>query len=322
MSDFSVVRSSSCQEDFDRLSAAHGGVFFNKDVLRCSGERVEQFVICDAQGKCIGGFNLQVIKLKGIPAVTAPKFHPHCGLFVLPFEGTLSTVQGKMKKVLSVVADCLDARPEKIVSVPFPPEIEDMQPFIWSGFKTNVKYTYQLKIDEQASPMEMFSSKTRNSISKGLKSGLTFQLNPKDVTEVVDLLNANAKEQGFSYEQEVMSKLVDQAMTSNGGVGVAMHENRMVACAVTLADAKQAYYFFGGVNRNSSVQGALGVALNELMNLYRKKGLAVFDFEGSMIPSVENFFRGFGGKQVPYFMVTKAPFVLSTLLRMKGKSEF
>ena len=141
-------------------------------------------------------------------------------------------------------------------------------------------------------------------------------------TKALDLLNANAKEQGFSYEQEVMSKLVDQAMTSNGGVGVAMHENRMVACAVTLADAKQAYYFFGGVDRNSSVQGALGVALNELMNLYRKKGLAVFDFEGSMIPSVENFFRGFGGKQVPYFMVTKAPFVLSTLLRMKGKSEF
>ena len=322
MSEFSIVNSSTCQEEFDRLVTAHGGVFFSKDVLLCSGSHAEQFAIADKQGRCIGGFNLQIIKLKGISAVTAPKFHPHCGLFLLPFEGTISTVQGKFKKVLTAVAHFLNERPEKIISVPFPPSIKDMQPFIWAGFKTNVKYTYQLELNQKTSPLELFSSKTRNSITKGIKSGLSFQLNPKNVTNVVDLLNSNAKEQGFSYEQEVMTKLVDQAINGSGNVGVALLGDQQVACAVTIADKQQAYYFFGGIDRTIATQGALGFALMELMNLYRDQGLAIFDFEGSMIPAVENFFRGFGGRQVPYFMITKAPFVLSNLLRMKGKSEF
>ena len=28
-----------------------------------------------------------------------------------------------------------------------------------------------------------------------------------------------------------------------------------------------------------------------------------FDFEGSMVPSIENFFRSFGGKRVPYILI-------------------
>jgi hypothetical protein len=36
-----------------------------------------------------------------------------------------------------------------------------------------------------------------------------------------------------------------------------------------------------------------------------------FDFEGSMIESVERFFRAFGARQVPYFQISKinSPFV-------------
>ena len=32
----------------------------------------------------------------------------------------------------------------------------------------------------------------------------------------------------------------------------------------------------------------------------------VFDFEGSMVEPIEHYFRGFGGRQTPYFCITKA----------------
>jgi hypothetical protein len=32
----------------------------------------------------------------------------------------------------------------------------------------------------------------------------------------------------------------------------------------------------------------------------------IFDFEGSMIEPIEHFFRGFGGRQTPYFSISKA----------------
>ena len=42
-----------------------------------------------------------------------------------------------------------------------------------------------------------------------------------------------------------------------------------------------------------------------------------FDFEGSMIESVEKYFRSFGAVQKPYFTITKTP---SFLLRLKKVS--
>jgi hypothetical protein len=38
-----------------------------------------------------------------------------------------------------------------------------------------------------------------------------------------------------------------------------------------------------------------------------------FDFEGSMLPQIEPGFRGFGAKQLPYFSITKAPPVPTSL---------
>ena len=32
----------------------------------------------------------------------------------------------------------------------------------------------------------------------------------------------------------------------------------------------------------------------------------VFDFEGSMVEPIEHYFRGFGGRQTPYFCISKA----------------
>jgi hypothetical protein len=40
-----------------------------------------------------------------------------------------------------------------------------------------------------------------------------------------------------------------------------------------------------------------------------------FNFEGSMLEEVERFFRGFGAKQVPYFIIKKTN---SRILKIKG----
>ncbi|MFT4778547.1 MAG: hypothetical protein ACJAU0_001542 [Flavobacteriales bacterium] len=321
MSEFNIVQSTSCKAEFDQLALLHGGIFFDPEVIACSGESVEQLAIIDHSGKCVGGFNIQKIPLKGIQSLAAPKFHPHCGLFILPFQGALSTVQGKKKKVLTAIAAYLLKREEKIISIPFPPSIQDMQPFIWKGFKSSVKYTYHLDLKGDQKALDKFSSKTRNSINKGVKSGVKLNLSPM-IDSVLTCLNNNAKQQGFSYEQQVLSQLVSLSLKGKGKTAIAIFDGIDVATAVTIADAKQAYYLFGGINRSTSVQGALGFVLMELMNHHQKRGVEVFDFEGSMIPAVENFFRSFGGQQIPYYVIAKAPFWLAPFLQLRGKKEF
>ncbi len=321
MADYQIVSSASVKESFDEVAATYGGIFFNHAILNAAGAGVEQLAIVQNDGRCVGGFNIQVIKLKGFKTIASPLFHPHCGLFIVPLEGGASTILSRTKKIFTAISAYLSARSEPIISIAFPPKATDMQPFIWDGFRSSVRYTYQLNLKEQQNLIEAYSSKTRNSIKKAEKLGVSINQTPSN-SEVIEMLNSNAKEQGFTYHQTALAELVEQSSSGNGLAFSAMLEGRTIATAVTIADDQVAYYLFGGVDRKLNVQGALGFVLHELMCAHQKAERLTFDFEGSMIPAVENFFRGFGGQQVPYYMITKAPFWLAPLLRLKGKNEF
>ena len=59
------------------------------------------------------------------------------------------------------------------------------------------------------------------------------------------------------------------------------------------------------------------------IELASKLGLC-FDFEGSMHEPIERFFRSFGGRQIPYFVISKTssnplPAAISLLRRAKGQ---
>jgi len=53
--------------------------------------------------------------------------------------------------------------------------------------------------------------------------------------------------------------------------------------------------------------------------LAREKGLKTFDFEGSMIPEVEKYFREFGGTLIPYYVAYKAPTALKLILKLNKR---
>jgi hypothetical protein len=44
----------------------------------------------------------------------------------------------------------------------------------------------------------------------------------------------------------------------------------------------------------------------------------VFDFEGSMLEPIEHFVRAFGGRQTPYFSVSKAGVRARSVLAMRS----
>ena len=51
----------------------------------------------------------------------------------------------------------------------------------------------------------------------------------------------------------------------------------------------------------------------------KEMGLQVFDFEGSIVPPIERYFRGFGGKLTPIFSVHKAWLPIEIGLKMMPK---
>jgi len=50
--------------------------------------------------------------------------------------------------------------------------------------------------------------------------------------------------------------------------------------------------------------------------------MRVFDFEGSNVPSIERYFRGFGGTLTPYIGVHKAWLPVEMALKLRYRNLF
>ena len=73
-------------------------------------------------------------------------------------------------------------------------------------------------------------------------------------------------------------------------------------------DRHAAHYLLGGADPNLRTSDASSLLLWEAIMRARAVTDAVtdaFDFHGSMLQSVERFFRAFGGRQTPYLNVTR-----------------
>ncbi|MDO4757621.1 MAG: GNAT family N-acetyltransferase [Parabacteroides sp.] len=82
-----------------------------------------------------------------------------------------------------------------------------------------------------------------------------------------------------------------------------------------------AWYLAGGGNPQLRESGAHSLVLWECIH-YVSSFVDTFDFEGSMIPGVERFFREFGAIQTPYFTITKGKLSLIDKVRIKLGKNF
>ena len=81
-------------------------------------------------------------------------------------------------------------------------------------------------------------------------------------------------------------------------------EGKAIAAVYIVWDEKRSYYLLGGYDAEESHHGASALAMWEAIRFTKEElGLKEFDFEGSMVPSIEMFFRKFGGTLTPYYSV-------------------
>ena len=85
-------------------------------------------------------------------------------------------------------------------------------------------------------------------------------------------------------------------------------------------DEKTCYYLIAGADPTYRASGAQTLVLDSGIEFASKHSKA-FDFEGSMIEGIENFFRRFGADRVLYYQIEKKGFIgeLKSLLKPRVK---
>lgn len=278
--------------------------------------KLRTFAILNKNSEEIGSFQCLNIAMKGQKALITPLFSSNVSLRINdPSEKVSSSVSFE-KKVMESIAEFVKASGAKIIDISFPPEFQDMQAFQWLGFQVQPKYTYQVNLlESEKELLENMSSTTRTNLKKAQKELQVFEKN--DPNEFLRLCDLTFKRQKENYHRDEIEKILRSSELEKYRSCFFVSENgKYIAAALIVHDVKNAYYSIGGYDHNCGHRGANTLAMWTAISKMKIEGKELFDFQGSMIPSVEKFVRGFGGKKRPYFNVSKTKWYLKVAQRI------
>lgn len=232
-----------------------------------------------------------------------PPLTPYLGPYIKFPEGQKTvTEHGYERDVLEALIENI---PDfKSLKMNFLPERKNWLPFYWSRFRQTTRYTFILK---DLKPDHLFSNmkgSVRRQIRKASKS---IHVDFKDDIELFYQINT------YSFARQNMSmpyslnflKQLDQVVRQQRIILFARDEqNNIHAALYILWDKERAYYLMGGMKPEFRHSGANTLLFWEAFK-YVSSFVSEFDFEGSMIKSIERFFSSFGAVQTPYFQIYK-----------------
>ena len=125
------------------------------------------------------------------------------------------------------------------------------------------------------------------------------------------------------FDKDFIDKILFEfANKDNSFAFVSFQNNQPIAASFCIFDNNKVYYLLGGYDSKNKHQGAGALAVDAAIKHSKEKGIIIFDFEGSMLPEVEKYFRGFGGDLIPYYSVNKAKLPLEIVLKFINRSQF
>ncbi len=255
--------------------------------------------------------------------LTNPPFTPNCGLFYINPGENITSKHSFDKKVLTSFADFLNSQNALVKSIALPEYVVDTQPFFWKNFKVIPHYTYQLSLNKEIDNIyENFSPERKKSIRKAIKDGITVE-KTDNYQLVFDLVLKTFSRKEKKINAHLLHKILFNFSTPHNSFAFTAYQNNIpIAAAFCLFDKHKAYYLLGGYDNKNKHHGAGPLCMLECIKYAQNLKLPVFDFEGSMLPEVEKYFRDFGGELKPYYTIHKAAKCTEILLKFVKPNIF
>jgi len=188
----------------------------------------------------------------------------------------------------------------------FDKNITNWLPLYWQGFEQTTRYTYVVEnttIEELEKNLETDIRRRRR---KAYEAGVEV-VESDDVEKFYELNEMTFKRQDreMPYSFEFVKNLYETCKKNNAvKMYFAKIEGEVIAANFLVYDDNTVYYLMGGIEPNKRDLGGMDIVQFESIKFALESG-RVFDFEGSMIESIEKYFRSFGAVQKPYFYITK-----------------
>lgn len=311
------------KEDYEKVAINKGTIFNRISWLKMFGNSLKVYGIYDKGERLIGGFHIFNQKRFGLTLYRNPPFTPMIGPFVQIEAENPAVIMDRWKEILSSIANFFEKLNYSIISVSLNKEVLDAQPFIWKKYKVVPGYTYVIDLNRPTEEIKKsMHTRSRNSIQKALSDGLIVKYNT-DFNLVKSLVVKTFSRQDKKVNHYFLDKILFEFAKENNSYSfVTFMEDKPIAVAFCVYDKATSYYLLGGYDSKNRHYGAGTLALWEAINFSKELGLKYFDFEGSMVPQIERYFRSFGGRLVSNYRINKAKMPLEILLKFYKRELF
>ena len=213
-------------------------------------------------------------------------------------------------------------KPYKSFLQNFSHEFTDWLPFYWEKYLQTTRYTYILHgIKDADKILSGMSQQTRRNLKKAEEQSVTIRRGVGiDEFLKIQTLTFERQKKRNTQSSAVLRRIIETACERGQGdiFGGYDKDGKLHATAFVVWQNSSAYYIAGGGDPSLRSSGAHTLVLWEAIK-YVSQYTNTFDFEGSMIPGVERFFREFGAVQTQYFMISRGKLSLLDRARIKLK---
>jgi hypothetical protein len=242
----------------------------------------------------------------GLTTIGQPPFTQTLGPWLAPMEGKYARRVETEKKLLGQLVEAL---PEfDFFRQSLSPTLTNWLPFYWAGFEATIRYTYRIC---DLTDLDRVKSEFQEHVRRGIKKAENAVEIDRDFP-LDDLLRLNeqtyARQGVKSPDDPDLIRRLDAACASHGArriIGAVDAGGRTHAALYVVWDDQTLYALINARDPELQTFGSNTLLYWEAIKLAAEVS-QLFDFEGSMLEPIEHFFRGFGGRQTPYFSISKA----------------
>lgn len=242
---------------------------------------------------------------RGLTMLTMPPLTQTLGPWLRPYPGKYSNRLSEEKQLLTELIEQLPRF--DLFQQNFEYSMTNWLPFYWKGFQQTTRCTYVIEdLTDLDAVFEEFAQSKRKNIRKASELiTVKYDLPAKDFYDN-HLLTLSKQNERISYSLELFERLYCSAYERQAGkTFYCVDDNNNLHSAIFVVwNEYSAYYLISTIDPDFRNSGSATLLIWEAIRFLADKTQR-FDFEGSMIEGVENSFRSFGAKQIPYHQVSK-----------------
>ncbi len=254
-------------------------------------------------GKILSGI---ILAKNEINTYANPMLDKYLGvLLVNNIEGNRHKVVSKEYKYIELLSQ--ELKKIKSFDYYFHPNFKNWIPLSWYGFTQQTRYTY--KIDNRAKKIEEIESNFHHNIKRNIKNAIKKEVKIKDnipFEDLWDVVNKTFLRQGSKapFKKEKLNRFTERLKEQGSFVsfGAYDEDDNCISVLGMVYEDKSSYLLLNGIDIEKEIRGANAYIVAHSIRYFHNR-CDYYDFEGSMLLGVEEFYRKFGGELVPYMRI-------------------